>query len=442
MVKRFKKMVVFIFKSRLIPYFCSLFFISPAMKNTPWYWIPSLYVAEGLPNVTVMVVSVALYTKMGLSNADIALYTSMLYLPWVIKPLWSPFVDILKTKRWWILATQLLIGAGFAGIAFFIPATFFFQATIAFFYLLAFSSATHDIAADGFYMLGLDDKQQASFVGIRSAFYRVATLIGQGALLFLAGYLERITGDIPFAWSVTFFGMAGLFVLFSVYHHFVLPKPLDKRKMQSDNPMREFKKTFVSFGRKPHIWIALFFMLTFRFAEAQLQKLIIPFLDAPLEEGGLGMSMEAIGLTYGTVGIIALMLGGIIGGIVVARGGLKKWLLPMTLSMILTCFAFVFLSFVQPESLLLINLAVVVEQFGYGFGFTAYTLFLMHFSEGRYKTAHYAICTGMMALGLVLPGMVSGLLQEWLGYQNFFLWVMLGGIVPLFAAFLVRKKMM
>jgi PAT family beta-lactamase induction signal transducer AmpG len=414
-------------------------------KKSPWAWIPTLYVAEGLPNVTIMVVSVALYTKMGLSTTDIAFYTSLLYLPWVIKPFWSPFVDILKTKRWWILITQLLIGAGFAGVAFSIPTSFFLQATIAFFYLLAFSSATHDIAADGFYMLGLDTNEQATFVGIRNAFYRVATLIGQGALLYLAGHLERITGNVKFAWSTTFFVMAGLFVLFSFYHRFALPKSAEdmpKSDLTSTGIVSEFFETFISFFKKPHIFIALFFMLTFRFAEAQLQKLIIPFLDAPLAKGGLGLSMEDIGIVYGTVGIIALMAGGIIGGIVVSRGGLKKWLLPMTLSMILTCLAFVFLSFMQPQNLLIINIAVVVEQFGYGFGFTAYMLFLIHFSEGERKTSHYAICTGIMALGLVLPGMVAGWLQDKLGYENFFLWVMIGGLIPFVASFLVRKKML
>jgi len=411
-------------------------------KNiSPWAWIPSLYLAEGLPNVTIMVVSVALYTKMGLSTIDIALYTSLLYLPWVIKPFWSPFVDILKTKRWWILITQLLIGAGFAGVAFSIPTSFFLQATIAFFYLLAFSSATHDIAADGFYMLGLDTNQQAKFVGIRSAFYRVATLIGQGALLYLAGHLERITGSVQFAWSTTFFVMAGLFILFYCYHRFALPKPsvdVPTPDLKPSDVLKEFVETFVSFFKKPHIYTALFFMLTFRFAEAQLQKLIIPFLDAPVEKGGLGLSMENIGIVYGTVGIVALMVGGIVGGIAASRGGLKKWIWPMTLSMILTCLAFVYLSLAQPENLLLINIAVVVEQFGYGFGFTAYMLYLIYFSEGKRKTSHYAICTGIMALGLMLPGMFAGWMQDLLGYKNFFIWVMICSIVPITAVSLLK----
>ena len=411
-------------------------------KNTsPWAWIPSLYVAEGLPNITITVVSVALYTKMGLSVVEISFYTSLLYLPWVIKPIWSPFVDILKTKRWWILITQLLIGAGFAGVAFSISTPFYLQATIAFFYLLAFSSATHDIAADGFYMLELDTNQQAAFVGIRNAFYRVATLIGQGLLLYMAGYLERVTGNIKFAWSSVFFTMAGLFILFNFYHRFALPKPAlaaPSKNLKVHIILKEFFKTFVSFFTKPQLFAALFFMLTFRIGESQLQKLIIPFLDAPVEKGGLGLAMEDIGIIYGTVGIIALMLGGIIGGIAASRGGLKKWLWPMTFSMILTCLSFVYLSFVQPESLLVINICVVIEQFGYGFGFTAYVLYLIYFSEGEHKTSHYAICTGFMALGLALPGMIAGWIQNLLGYNHFFIWVMICSIIPIIAVSLLK----
>jgi PAT family beta-lactamase induction signal transducer AmpG len=415
------------------------------MKNkkniSPWAWIPSLYLAEGLPYVAVMTISVIMYKRMGISNADIAFYTGLLYLPWVIKPFWSPFVDVLKTKRWWIVITQLSVGAGFAGIAFTAPLPFFFQATLAFFYLLAFSSATHDIAADGFYMLGLDTGQQAMYIGVRNVFYRVATLVGQGALILLAGYLERITGNIPFAWSITFFVLAGLFILFSLYHRFILPKPesdTPNPDLKANDVLKEFVETFASFFKKPQILAALFFMLTFRFAEAQLQKLISPFLLDPAGRGGLGLTTEEVGLVYGTIGIIALMLGGIIGGIAASRGGLKKWLWPMTLSMLLTAATFVYLSFSQTSNLAVINICVFVEQFGYGFGFTAYMLYLMYFSEGRHKTAHYAICTGFMALGMMLPGMVAGWLQERLGYNHFFIWVMICSVVPILAVSLLK----
>ena len=432
-------------------YFCKEFnrnnFKNETMKNTsskkvsPWAWIPSLYLAEGLPYVAVMTISVIMYKRMDISNTDIALYTSWLYLPWVIKPFWSPFVDILKTKRWWIFTMQLLIGAGFAGIAFSVPLPFFFQATLAFFWLLAFSSATHDIAADGFYMLGLDTNQQALFVGIRSTFYRVATIMGQGVLIILAGYLERVTGKIQFAWSITFFVLAGLFIVFSFYHRFALPKPASDAPnpdMKANDMIKEFGKTFVSFFKKPQIFSALFFMLTYRFSEAQLLKLINPFLLDPIDRGGLGLSTEAVGFVYGTMGIIGLTVGGIIGGIAASRGGLKKWLWPMTLSMLLSSVTFLYLSYTQTGNLLVINLCVVIEQFGYGFGFTAFMLYLIHFSEGRHKTAHYAICTGFMALGMMIPGMFAGWLQEQLGYNHFFIWIMVCSIVPIIAVSLLK----
>jgi len=601
-----------------------------AKENTrsPWAWIPTLYLAEGLPYVAVNIVSVIMYKRMGISNADIALYTSLLYLPWVIKPLWSPLVDMLRTKRWWIVITQLVLALGFACIALTIPASFFFRITLAFFWLLAFGSATHDIAADGFYMLGLNTNQQAKYVGIRSTFYRIATITGQGLLVILAGFLESssgrepvtlfveaspqysktvlqvpqvtansakpgelyfvldsdslristqtvdkdslgilldsiktsnlsngfykleekkskeqgwwvsrisnplgawirenfgeergaaatvtgsvavvpvrisgkpgpgkqvvlntslkkgdksialiqgehlvfnesnwdkpaymvfqadskltgytsvtyagLSGNIPMAWAVTFFVLAGLFLVLSFYHRFVLPKPDTDRpheNLKASDVLREFGATFVSFFRKPQVGAALFFMLTFRFAEAQLLKLINPFLLDPIDKGGLGLTTGEVGFVYGTVGIIGLTLGGIIGGLAAAMGGLKKWLWPMTLSMLLTAATFLYLSFTQTDNMLIVNICVFIEQFGYGFGFTAYMLYLIYFSEGKYKTAHYAICTGFMALGMMLPGMFAGWLQEQLGYNHFFLWVMICSVVPLIAVSLLR----
>lgn len=602
-------------------------------KRSPWSWIPTLYFAEGLPYVAVMTISVIMYKRMGISNADIALYTSWLYLPWVIKPFWSPFVDLLKTKRWWIITMQLLIGAGFAGIAFTIPLPFYFQATLAFFWLLAFSSATHDIAADGFYMLGLNSNQQALFVGIRSTFYRFATIMGQGLLIILAGFLESssgtaplmlkveasseftqtvltipstsftdaktgeihfftdnavvqigtqglerdtfnrilqtvissntgngfiyseqsqsakstkepnwwsrnistplgdwirinfgekfeiednaltgdigiatirlsnqpkngkemvlntglnrgdksismihgerlsfneqnwnkpayivfqvdpklnttssaeyksLSGNIPFAWSITFFVLAGLFVLLSFYHKFSLPRPDSDKpnaNVTATSIFKEFGVTFVSFFKKPQAVAAIFFMLTFRFSEAQLLKLINPFLLDSKDLGGLGLTTGEVGFVYGTIGILGLTAGGITGGIIASRGGLKKWLWPMTLSMLLTCFSYVYLSYSQTDNLLYINLAIFIDQFGYGFGFTAYMLYLMYYAEGEHKTAHYAICTGFMALGMMLPGMFAGWLEEMLGYKHFFVWVMICSIVPIIAAALLK----
>lgn len=412
-------------------------------KRSPWAWIPSLYFAEGIPYVAVASISLVMYKKMGLSNADIAFYTSWLTFPWVIKPLWSPFVDLIRTKRWWIVSMELLIGAGLAGIAFLIPASFAVQGTLALFFLIAFSSATHDIAADGFYLLALTEERQAFFVGIRSTFYRLATIFGQGVLIFFAGYLEESSGNIPYAWSITFFILSGIFLTLFVYHRFRLPHPgQDAPNLQNSarKIMREFGDTFSSFFRKKHIASALFFMLTYRFSEAQLQKLIQPFMLDATEAGGLNLSTRDVGTIYGVIGIIGLMAGGIIGGILASRGGLKRWLWPMMLGMLLTSASFVYLGYVQPTDWFVINLCILIEQFGYGFGFTAYMLYLMYFSRGERQTAHYAICTGFMALGLMLPGMMAGWIQEQLGYQKFFLWVMACSIVPIIAASLIKTE--
>lgn len=607
-------------------------------NRSPWAWIPSLYFAQGLPYVAVMTISVIMYKRLGISNTDIALYTSWLYLPWVIKPFWSPFVDLLKTKRWWVVTMQLLVGAGLAGIAFTIPTGSFFQITLAVFWLVAFSSATHDIAADGYYMLALDNHQQAMYVGIRSTFYRVATIAGQGLLIMVAGALETTTGlqpldlevkagpeyaatvllpadstlvnsyvynptdeftfdiqpkeitigtgkisadsaallrvfaveqnmlngfipressqsdisvgveeswwsknisgptgkwiesnfgeknmgneaheltgssqlvevrltkapepgekivlntsfdkgdksiflahgerieftsenwdkpaflliqvdpklsetttagfkglsgNITFAWSITFFIMAGFFIAVALYHKFILPKPTVDKAAKNVTPstiVKEFFETFASFFRKKEIKAAIAYMLLFRFSEAQLVKMVTPFLLDPNEVGGLGLTTGQVGVVYGTVGIIGLTLGGIIGGVVASVGGLKKWLWPMALSIALPSFTFVYLSVYLPDSLFLINISVFIEQFGYGFGFTAYMLYMIYFSDGKHKTAHYAICTAFMALGMMIPGMMAGWLQELVGYKHFFYWIMISyGVTFLVTAFI------
>lgn len=403
-------------------------------KKSPWTWIPTLYFAQGIPYVVVMSVAVIMYKRLGISNTDIALYTSWLYLPWVIKPFWSPFVDILKTKRWWIVSMQLLIGAGLAGVAFLIPSPLYFQATLAVFWLMAFSSATHDIAADGFYMMALNDSQQSFFVGIRSTFYRLAMISGQGLLIILAGTLEHYTANIKFAWSITFFILAGMFGLFFIYHRFALPKPstdAESQKTTAKEVFSQFGKTFISFFTKKGIGLALAFMLLYRIGEAMLVKMASPFLLDARTVGGLGLSTEEVGLVYGTVGVIALTLGGIVGGIAASRKGLKYWIWPMALSITLPHLAYVYLASAMPESFVLINIAVAVEQFGYGFGFTGYMLYLIYFSQGEHKTAHYAMCTGFMAMGMMLPGMIAGWIQEQIGYHDFFILVMLLAIPTL-----------
>jgi PAT family beta-lactamase induction signal transducer AmpG len=411
-------------------------------RRNPWMWIPSLYFAEGIPYVVVMTVAVIMFKRLGISNADITFYTSWLYLPWVIKPLWSPMVDLLKTKRWWIVTMQLFIGAGLGGVALAIPLPVFFKFTLIFMWLLAFSSATHDIAADGFYMLGLNENQQAYFVGIRSTFYRVAMITGQGLLIILAGFFETSTGNIRLAWSITFFILAAMFVLFSFYHRFILPRPSSDRQMEenSQNLLKEFFRTFASFFRRKDIVVIISFLMLYRLGEAQLVKMASPFMLDPRQVGGLGLTTGDVGLIYGTFGILALTAGGILGGIAASAKGLKYWLWWMVLSINVPHLAYVYLAFAQPESHLVIGLCAAIEQFSYGFGFTAYMLYMIYVSEGTHKTAHFAIATGFMALGMMIPGMFSGWLQELIGYQHFFVWVMLCMIPGMIPVFFVRIR--
>lgn len=584
-------------------------------NQSPWSWVPTLYYAQGIPYVVVMTVSVIMYKRLGISNADIALYTSWLYLPWVIKPFWSPLVDLFKTKRWWIVTMQLIVGAGLAGVALTLPLPGFFKYSLAFLWLLAFSSATHDIAADGFYMLGMKEGQQSYFIGIRSTFYRFAMITGQGLLIILAGFFEVFTGEepirvnvttnpeksiqtfdsqiqkaeqfasadafvvsedtlvlstqnipkeeadsiidiisaknlengftqpekvqetrepswwvshvsvplkawitevlniqvaedtsenlmqgnvgiigirfagnvddkvvlntalesgnssvkliegerlvfspenqnktaflmvqldpkldksveagfegrsgnIPLAWTITFAILAGLFVIFFIYHKFILPRPdSDQAAMkEGTNPFKEFLATFGSFFKKENLGPGLAFLLLFRLGEAQIVKMASPFMLDSREVGGLALTTGDVGLIYGTIGILALTLGGILGGLVASRKGLKYWIFPMALAMNVPNLVFVYLSYAVPDSLWIISASVAFEQFGYGFGFTAYMLYMIYFSEGKHKTAHFAICTGLMALGMMLPGMISGWIQEIIGYNNFFIWVVI-----------------
>lgn len=573
-------------------------------KRSPWAWIPTLYMAEALPYVAVMTISTIMYKRMGVSNTDIALYTGWLYLPWVIKPFWSPFVDLMKTKRWWTVTMQLIIAIGFALIAFTLPTSLFFQLSLAAFWLVAFTSATHDIAADGYYMHALDAHEQSLYVGIRSTFYRIATVAGQGLLVILAGLIEMgsglepallrvdtdgsqiavstaspqptdapcfvfapvergeasadyvrsqneangfvqreepqatvaqaeaapgwldrrlegftqwlrthfgeaprsaasltarqqlvgvsltrrpegddpvvlnmafksgdqsvkldaaatrfeftkdnwdrqalllvavdpklkqpvtatfegLSGNIPFAWLVVFLVLSAFFFLAALYHQFILPKPASDKpssEVTASTILREFVDTFRTFFTKKHALVAILFMLLYRLPEAQLVKLINPFMLDPVDKGGLGLTTGEVGLVYGTVGIIGLTIGGILGGIAAARGGLKQWLWPMVAAITLPDLVYVYLSYAQPGSLAVVSACVFVEQFGYGFGFTAYMLYLIYISEGERKTSHYAMCTGFMALGMMLPGMMAGWLQETIGYRHFFIWTII-----------------
>lgn len=400
-------------------------------KSRHWTWLPSLYFAEGLPFVAVMTVSVIMYKRLDISNTEIAFYTSWLYLPWVIKPLWSPVVDILKTRRFWIIAMQLLVGAGFAAIALCIPTDNFFRYSLAAFWLVAFSSATHDIAADGFYILSLNDHEQAWFVGIRNTFYRLAMISGQGLLVMVAGFLENETNDLQLSWSIAFYLLAAIFVMLFAWHRRVLPRPdtdIEGRAESLRTLLAKFVETFITFFRKEHIGKVIAFLLLYRVAEAQLTKLAPPFLLDDRAVGGLGLGTADVGFVYGTAGALMLTLGGLAGGFLAARNGLKYWLWWMVMAINLPDAVYVLLAYLQPQSLLPVVIAVGVEQFGYGLGFAAYTLYMLYVSRGAHSTAHFAICTGFMALGMMLPGMFSGWLQESLGYPHFFVWVLVATI--------------
>ena len=409
--------------------------------------MPSLYFAEGIPYFIVNVLSVTMFKRLGMSNGDLAMYTSLLYLPWVIKPLWSPFVDIIRTKRWWILSMQALMTAGFAALALSVsPDVFGF--TLVFFYIVAFASATHDIAADGYYMIALNQKDQSLFVGIRSTFYRIASVFGQGVIVVVAGLLEESTGRIPLAWSLVLLGSSVLFAALSLWHWFVLPKAekdsgegggTAARKTAGDI-FREFGNAWLTFFRKPGIWLAVLFMLLYRLPEAFSVKMLTPFMLDPVEEGGLGLTTTQSGLVYGTVGVIALTVGGILGGIFAARHGLRRSLWPMSLSLALPCAVYLIMALMQPEQLWFIYFCVAFDQFGYGFGFTAYMLYMMHFSEGEFKTSHYAICTAFMALSMMVPGVFAGWLQEALGYVGFFIMVMICCLATVFVTWFARRR--
>jgi PAT family beta-lactamase induction signal transducer AmpG len=392
--------------------------------SSPWRWIPTLYFGQGLPYVVVMTLSVVMYKNLGLDNTAIALYTSWLYLPWVIKPLWSPLVDLLGTRRGWVVGLQFLVGAALAGVALTLPLHGFFQMSLAVFWLMAFASATHDIAADGFYMMALKQHQQAAFVGIRSLFYRVSMIAGQGGLVYLAGHLAETTGQVVLAWQVVL-GLLGLtFLLLFAWHRAVLPRPAEDRPAAQGAALwPAFVETFTSFFRRRDIALVLAFLLLFRLGEAQLVKLLAPFLLDPRTQGGLGLSTAQLGIAYGTFGVAALTLGGLLGGLTISRFGLKRCLWPMVAAIHTPNMLYVALALWQPDSLALVTAAVAAEQLGYGFGFAAYLMFMIHVADGEHKTAHYALCTGFMALGMMLPGMASGWLQQQMGYTTFFVWV-------------------
>lgn len=412
--------------------------------SEPWRWIPSLYLAEGLPNALVVTVAVVLLKDMGLDNGRVAFYTSLLYLPWVIKPFWAPFLDIFSTKRNWIIAMQALLFAGIAAIGLVLPSPWWLAASMAAFWTVAFASATHDIAADGFYMLALGHKDQAFFVGIRSTFYRLANLLASGGVVWAAGYLISRGVAADGSWAILFGALALLFMAMTVWHWRILPRPAADKPAAGRGGkeiLRDLRLNLATFFRKPDIAAALAFMLLYRLPEALLCKMVQPFLLDPPATGGLGLSIEQVGLANGTFGVIGMVLGGITGGITVARYGLRRCLWPMALALTVPSGFYCYLAAVQPSEMWIICTGLAIEQFGYGFGFTAYMMYLMVFCEGTpYTTSHYAFCTGVMALGLMLPGLVAGKLQMALGYGAFFILIMALCLATFAVCWLIRRK--
>lgn len=424
--------------------------------RTAWLWVPTLYFAEGLPYFIVNTIALIMFKDMGMDNGTLALLTSLISLPWTVKPLWSPFVDIFRSKRWWIVTMQALMAVSVALVALLMPRpsaeeiaagavpVSAFSMTIIFFMIAAFASATHDISADGYYMIALDNRRQSAFVGIRNTFYRIAMVFGQGVLVVVAGLLERRLGKVPEAWSLTLVLTSSLLAAVTVYHAFMLPKPEEDRPVAhrtASDIFKGFGQAFATFFTKKGVWLAITFMLLFRLPEAFSVKMLYPFFSDAAAAGGLGFDKAAYGIVYGTAGVIALLAGGILGGLDISRRGLRRCIFTMAMSLALPCAVYLFMAMVQPSSLVLVGACVVLDQFGYGYGFTAYTVYMMRFSDGPMKTSHYAICTGFMALSMLLPGAVAGYLQEWLGYVGFFSLVMICCLVTIFVSLSVRRRL-
>ena len=400
--------------------------MTQSSSKNPWLWVPTLYLTESVPYVLIITVSVVMYKNLGISNADIGLYTSFLYLPWVIKPIWSPILELFGHKKQWFLSMQFILSLVFLGVGLTTGSSHFFTLTLAFFWMGAFASATNDIASDGLYLIALKPEQQSFFVGMRSTFYRVGMITGQGLIVIVAGFLEEKFADPTQAWSWTMLGVGGLMFALTGINFLTTPKVLEERISKEVQP--SFAKVFSTFFTKKNIGLSLAFVLLYRLGESQLVKMASPFFLDERTSGGLGLSTTEVGFIYGTLGVISLLIGGISGGIVISRDGLGKWMMPMAIAINAPNIGYVFLAWMQPDSVYFAALVVVIEQLGYGFGFAAFMVFLLFLAEGIFKTAHYALSTGFMAMGMMLPGMLSGYIQQWLGYPGFFVWVVIATI--------------
>lgn len=410
--------------------------MTQSSSKNPWLWVPTLYLTESVPYVLIITVSVVMYKNLGISNADIGLYTSFLYLPWVIKPIWSPILELFGHKKQWFLSMQLILSLVFLGVGLTTGSSHFFTLTLAFFWMGAFASATNDIASDGLYLIALKPEQQSFFVGMRSTFYRVGMITGQGLIVIVAGFLEEKFADPTQAWSWTMLSVGGLMLVLTGINYLATPKVLEVRIAKEEQP--SFAKVFSTFFTKKNIGLSLAFVLLYRLGESQLVKMASPFFLDERTAGGLGLSTTEVGFIYGTLGVIALLIGGISGGILISRDGLGKWMMPMAIAINAPNIGYVFLAWFQPDSAYFAAIVVVIEQLGYGFGFAAFMVFLLFLAEGIFKTAHYALATGFMAMGMMLPGMLSGYMQQWLGYPGFFVWVVIATIPGFVMAYVVK----
>ncbi len=421
-----------------------------AVRN-PWLFVPTAYFTQGLPYVIINTFALVLLKDLGISNDGIAQLTTILALPWTLKPLWGPLVDGRSTKRNWVLYMQFIIPVLFLFAALALNFNFLFAVMLAFFLIAALSSATHDIALDGFYLHALDKGDQAFFTGIRSTFYRLAVLFGGGIMVQFAGDMGKATGNIEYGWSLALIVVSGVSFLLFIYHRFILPYPVTDGPVKATKKDIPFFESFKEYFKQDKILIILSFILLYRLGESLLVKMAVLFLKDPTFRGGLGVSTSEVGFMYGTMGVLALLAGGIIGGIMVKKVNLKKLLLPFALCMNIPHILYVYLAFVQPTDYTLLDLSfvadifssgsiytikvypitllcVMVEQFGYGLGFSGFMIYLLYISKGRYKTSHYAISTGFMALGMLLPGFISGNIQEWVGYQSYFIIALIASI--------------
>jgi len=412
---------------------------------SPWLYIPTLYFAEGIPYMIINVVSLIFYKKLGVDNVQIAFWTSLISFPWILKMFWAPFVDIYSTKRKWLLTTQVIMFFCLIFLALSLQLPNFFFISLAILTISAFISATYDIATDGFYMLALHPEQQAFFVGIRSLFYRFAILFSTGFLVFLAGYLEESTQNIALSWTIVIALAAVIFAFLFIFHLVILPTPESNTNNSESTRVSNinnipFLRIVRSYFSQSKIVIILAFILLYRFGEAMLVKMASLFLLDKAELGGLDLSTKEFGLVYGTFGVISLIAGGILGGLLIAKFGLKKCLLPMALALNLPDIFYVYMAYAKPPIEFIYPL-VSLEQFGYGVGFTAFTVYLMYICKGEYKTSHFAISTGLMALGLMIPGAISGAIQQALGYPLFFVLVCLLTIPGMLTIFFIPLEL-